>query len=89
MTCSPRSIGCDPTRFPLDFGQWSEHNRNMTTTQTTAQPASFLAYIATDDGTEQVDIRTLSASRLTALRSEAGAYGDDELVEAIDFVLGR
>ena len=49
----------------------------------------FTAYIfanADDDELTPVDLRTLDAGRLAALRAEAAAAGDDELVDTIDSI---
>lgn len=50
---------------------------------------NYLAEIANEeqDGTETVDIRTLSTERLQALHVEAGSAGDSALVETIESVL--
>ena len=40
------------------------------------------------DAEVEVDIRTLSADRLAALRTEAGRAGDMELVESLSSILG-
>ena len=46
----------------------------------------FAAYVMAADGesTVEVDLRTLPADRLQALRAEAGAAGDHALVDAVD-----
>ena len=44
-------------------------------------------YDAATDDLVEVDIRTLSADRLAALRDEAGSAGDIDLLAAIDTLL--
>lgn len=56
--------------------------------ETGTMSTTYEAWIMDTDGLVKVDLRDLDADKLRALRQDAGANGDAELVATIDSLLG-
>lgn len=61
----------------------------VTDMEATNNTAKYTATIMGDDDLITVDLRTLDADKLTALRSDAAEHDDTDMVGTIDELLGQ